>query len=98
MNNYNPYFEIIDGRPVVTDEERLKRDWDESNRSIKFMTSNYDTLAERYPDQWIAIYHEKVIAATSTHKDLLARLDELGIRNIGEITEFLNTNPMRLIL
>ena len=98
MENYNPYFEIVDGRPVVTDEERLKRDWDESNRNIKFLNSNYETLLSQYPDQWIALHHEKVIATASSHENLLLILDELGIRNSGELTEFMNTNPMPLIL
>ena len=98
MNNSNPYFEIVDGRPVVTDEERLRRDWDESSRNIELLNSNYDTLLNQYPDQWIALHHEQVIAAASTHEDLLLILDELGIRNTGELTEFMNTNPMPLIL
>ena len=98
MNYSNPYFEIVDGRPVITDEERLKRDWDESNRNIKFLNSNYESLLNQYPDQWIALHHEKVIATAPTHEDLLLILDERGIRNTGELTEFMNTNPMPLIL
>lgn len=97
MENYNPYFQIIDGRPVITDEERLKRDWDEADRNIKFLNTNYETLLQQYPDQWIAIYHEKVIATAIAHKDLLMKLDELDIRNKGEITKFLNTSPMPFI-
>ena len=98
VENYNPYFQIIDGRPVITDVERLKKDWDESDRNIKFLVSNYEMLLDRYPDQWIAIYDEKVLASDTTQKGLLRKLDELDIRRKGAVTEFLQTNPTPLIL
>ena len=98
MEHYNPYFQIIDGRPIITDEERLKKDWDQSDRNVRFLVSNYEMLLDRYPDQWIAIYDEKVLANDTTQKGLLRKLDELDVRKKGEVTEFLNTNPTPLIL
>ena len=98
MEHYNPYFQVIDGRPVVTDYQRLRNDWEEFNRNIKFLTLNYESLLNAYPDQWVAVYRESVIAKADSQKDLLANLDELQVRKKSEVTEFLSTNPMPLIL
>lgn len=98
MEDHSPYFQIVDGRPVIADEERLKRDLEEFNRNVRFLISNYEMLLDQYPDQWIALYHEKVVATDITLEDLLVKLDELGIRRKGQITEFLSTSPTRLIV
>lgn len=54
-------------------------------------------LKEQYPDKWVGMGPGDVLVAGDSLEDVLARLDEKGVRR-DSVIEFLNTNPMRMIL
>ncbi len=98
MADYNSFFSIVNGRPVIIDDEALQKHWDESKRNDEFLNSNFKELLKQYPDRWVAVYLEKVVATDVTQKGLLKKLDELGLRRNGVVDRFMDTDPRPWIL
>ena len=55
------------------------------------------SLMEQYPDKWVGMGPDDVLVAGDSLEEVLAQLDEKGVRR-DSVIEFLNTNPMRMIL
>ena len=68
------------------------RRWEEGRRSREFMAAHYRELFQQYPDQWVGVYLEEVVAVASTHQELLAQVDALGIPRGVMHNRFMNTN------
>ena len=55
------------------------------------------SLKEQYPDKWVGMGPGDVLVIGDSLEEVLAQLDEKGVRR-DSVIEFLNTNPMRMIL
>lgn len=55
------------------------------------------SLKEQYPDKWVGMGPGDLLVIGNSLEEALAQLDEKGVRRDSAI-EFLNTNPMRMIL
>ena len=98
MAHYNPFFRIVDGRPVVTDEEGLMKHREQSWKDHEFLVAHREELLKQYPDKWVAVYQEKVVAVAPTMRGLFRKVEAQGIRRGDVKGEFLDTNPMPWIL
>ena len=55
------------------------------------------SLKEQYPDQWVGMGPGDVLVVGDSLEEVLAQLDDKGVRR-DSVIEFLNTNPMQMIL
>ena len=55
------------------------------------------SLKEQHPDQWVGMGPGDVLVVGDSLEEVVAQLDEAGVRRDSAV-EFLNTNPMRMIL
>ena len=63
---------------------RLIRDWDE--------------LRERYPDRWVAVGPDGLLAAADNNESLLAEVRGRGFESGQFVVEFFDTTPAVLVL
>ena len=89
---------IVDGLPRVIDREEYNRRWAERQRDREFFETHRKEFLKQYPDQWVAVYREGVVATAATRDGVYEKLDALGIRRAGTTTHFMNTNPMPRII
>ena len=71
---------------------------EEADRNGRFLSKHYRDLLAKYPNRWVAVYGEEVVAVSRSHKALLKQLDKLGCRRNGSVTQFLDTDPPLWIL
>ena len=62
------------------------------------MRREYPSLKKRYPDQWVALAPGGELFAAGSMDELLAVLDEKGLRDANVVIEFLDTNPRSVIV
>ena len=55
-------------------------------------------LTEKYPDKWVAMGKDGVVAVSDSHLGLLAEIDEQGLRRDAVAIRRLYTNPPLLML
>ncbi len=55
-------------------------------------------LTEKYPDQWVAMTAGEKLIIRATMDEVLAALDEGGIRHENVVIEFLEANPVTMIV
>ena len=55
------------------------------------------SLKEQHPDKWVGMGPGDVMVIGNSLEEVLAQLDEKGVRR-DSVIEFLNTNPMQMIL
>ena len=60
--------------------------------------SEWPTLLEQYPDQWIGIASDETLVVGDSLEEALALLYQAGAKRGDFIVEFLNTKPERMIL
>ena len=54
-------------------------------KDIEYFGDHYDELKARYPDQWIAVFNQEVVANAADPFDLLPQLREKGLQGRGAI-------------
>ena len=55
-------------------------------------------LTEKYPDKWVAVGKDGVVAVNDSQLGLLAEIDEQGLRRDAVAIDYLDTDPPLLIL
>ena len=55
-------------------------------------------LISEYPDQWVAVSKDGVVAAARTRRELFELLEEQRIRPDDVYHDYLDTNPRTLLL
>ena len=98
MDQEKSLIRIENGIPVVVDETALTKLWDDSTRDANYLDRHYSELLKQYPDQWVAVYQENVVAKGATLKGVLRKVDKQGIRRSNVAIEYLDTNPLPLII
>lgn len=63
---------------VPYSEEQKHRD-EERQKDVKYHNDNYEQFLKQYPEQWIGILGQQVIAAAFSETQLIAQLKVKGI-------------------
>lgn len=58
-------------------------------RDVDYYQAHYEELLEQYPEQWVAIFQEKVVGASPDLEDLLNDLKQHGVPVESVLTEYL---------
>ena len=64
----------------------------------RYLRENHAELLKEYPDQWVAVYEQRVVASDSTIKGVFNKVDQMGICRGDVVGEFMDTNPTPMIL
>ena len=84
---------------VVDDDTEAKiQDMLEYRQLASQMRRQVASLTEQYPDQWAAMVPTGELFLAGSMDELLAILDEKGLRDGNVVIEFLDPNPAPLIL
>ena len=75
-------------------ESEMKRFYEDS----QFLHSNYETLREKHPDQWVAVFNKEVVATSRSLDDLLTDLDSQGRVSSGVVFEKMSSESQNLTL
>jgi hypothetical protein len=75
-------------------QEELQR----HRQDALYFQQHRQELLTRYPDRWIAIYHQQVVGAAKDHKRLRQQLERKGIPPGQVFREYLTDKEDLLIL
>ena len=70
----------------------------EYRRLASRMRSEVASLTEKYPDQWVAMTAGGELIIGASMDEILAALDERGVRHENVVIEFLEANPATMIV
>lgn len=70
----------------------------EYRRLASQMRRQVASLTEQHPDQWAAMVPTGELFLAGTMDELLATLDEKGLRDGNVVIEFLDSNPVPVIV
>ena len=88
-----------DLREIIGDPQEIHDDFREFDKSAAlFSTSRYHRLLEKYPDKWIAVTAGKVEAHGDSYEAVLQTVRERGLPINWTIIEFIETDPITMIL
>ena len=86
--------------PVNLEKGRYRLSKEESEAAIKrlvkfaendqFVAANYARLLKQYPDLWVGVHQQRVVATGVTQESVLEKLHAAGIYRDGELTKFLS--------
>ena len=62
------------------------------------MSAEHAALIEQYPNRWVAVGLDGLIAAGDSEDEVLEAIDEKGIPRSDVVLEYLDTDPPVLIL
>ena len=65
---------------------------EESHKAVLRMNRERGALMELYPDQWVAVGRNGVIAVAGSLEDVFARVESVGLRDSEFEVEFLDTD------
>lgn len=78
-------------------EEQQRRD-EEHLQDVKFLENNYDSLMAQYPEKWIAIRSQRVVAVADDGMDLAYILRANGLSSQVSLIRHMTTEDVILIL
>ena len=67
-------------------------------RLFKRMDAERKELVKIYPDQWIAMSEDGIVAAADTMEKMFRLLEDKGIRKEDVVHDYMNTKPQTWIL
>ena len=89
---------IVDGLPRVIDREEYNRRREERERDRKFFDAHRKEFLKQYPDRYVAVFREQVVAVADTHIDICDKLDNLGIRRTYPEVHRIYTKPVHWVI
>ena len=78
--------------------EALRERREEFREAVLRMNRERGALMELYPDQWVAVGRNGVIAVAGSLEHVFARVESAGLRDSEFEVEFLDTDPADLLL
>ena len=78
--------------------EVFLREMQEFHDTVTRLWDEYDTLMEKYPDRWVVMGIDGVLAVCDSRKEVFSAVDPIRARGDAFIVEFLDTDPEPLIL
>ena len=76
----------------------LMEEMDEYQEVVLRMRKERPHLAADYPDKWVAMGREGLLAAGDSMDQVLGQLEAQGVDGSGVVIEFMDTDPPLLIL
>ena len=91
---------VITGEPGnwAIDEEALAKLFDEADRNSKYIETHFDELLQQYPDRWIGVFQEKVVAHSVSSRGLVKKLKAMDCLKKGAATRYMDTDPQVWII
>lgn len=91
--------EVIDRlRKRLGTPEQARKDQERFDRDLSYLLSRRDEWRKKYPNRWIAIYREEVVAAEDTGERLLAELRRRRVPLEQVIIDFVTEDEVALVL
>lgn len=78
--------------------EEIRARHREAERASAFCQANYASLMQAYPDQSIAVYDDKLVAAGKDTAELFERVRAAGYEPNNVWTFFVPAEPRRILL
>ena len=78
--------------------EALRDGREEFHEAVLRINRERGALMEMYPDQWVAVGRNGVIAVAGTLEDVLSKVESAGLGDSEFEVEFLDTDPADLLL
>ena len=91
-NQVKKIIESLGGAKVLMNE------MDEYQEVITRMREERPNLVVSYPDQWVAMRREGVLAVGNSMDEVLGQVETLGVHTADVVIEFMDTDPPVLIL
>ena len=86
-------------RKIIGDPQKIHDDLRDFRKSAKlFSSSQYTRLVEKYPDKWIAVTAGKVEAHGDSYEAVLQMICEKGLPRESTIIQFIEKDPITMIL
>jgi hypothetical protein len=76
----------------------LREGKDEFHQAVLHMDKEYTALMEKYPNQWVAVGKDGVLAVRDSMEEVFAAVESADLRGSEFVVEFLDTDPPDLIL
>lgn len=67
-------------------------------RGKSFVDSNREEFLRRYPDCWIAVYQEQIIATDKNLKNLIETIRKRGIQTQDVVVDLVTTKKQPILL
>ena len=77
----------------VISEEDIGSLFDEADRNSKFIEAHFEELLRQFPNRWIGVFQEEVVASSTSSKGLAKKLSALGCLQKGTATRYMDTSP-----
>ena len=74
------------------------REMEEFHDAVTRLWDEFDTLMEKYPDKWVVMGKDGLLAACDSRKEVLSAIEPVRARGDAYIVEFLDTDPEPLVL
>ena len=91
------FFRIVDGKPIVNYAAIRQFEADYA-RSRAFFDANRAKFLEQYPDQWVGVFREQLVAVSPDLKDLFRQAEAQGIRRGDVMVEFMGLRAWPRVL
>lgn len=66
--------------------------------ALNRMTEDFDALMEKYPEKWVAVGKDGMIAVGDSPDEVVQEVEDQGFRRWEYMLEHLETDPVPLIL
>ena len=78
--------------------EGIRKGFAEMDAAWRRMDRESDTLLKLYPDKWVAMSKDGVVAVGDSLEGIFDKVDELGLRRNSIKVKFIASKPQKLIL
>ena len=78
--------------------EGIRKGFAEMNAAWRRMDRESDTLLKLYPEKWVAMSKDGVVAVGDSLEGIFDKVDELGLRRNSIDVKFITAHPQKLIL
>jgi hypothetical protein len=78
-------------------KEEFKERSEQHKKDSGYFDNNIDMLRRDYPNSWVAVYNEKIVAHHKNYVTLERQLKKKGIEN-SAVKMYIGTNPESWIL
>ncbi len=87
--------EVILGNGGV---EVFLKEMEEFHEAVTRLWDEHDTLMEKYPDKWVVMGKDGLMAVCDSRKEVFSAVDPIRARGDAYVVEFLDTDPESLVL
>lgn len=80
------------------DVDEVLRALERFSADARFCNEHFCSFMEQYPNQWIAILDQRIVATSKSQKSLISKLKKAGINPSFCYMQFMDPNPSPQIL